>query len=450
MEHLSPPPSPQSAHQQQKYPALNPFNPLDMASSPKYLIQRASAFNTVLASASQKFNGRDFPLLYNPLLYSSALLWPQFFFPSTSGISTPSTPATPRSPGYSSHRDYTLTPEKEEPIDEPDMPLNLSTKPLSGSNIDRNTSSSSSSLHEDHLRSTPPPSSPPGYTSSALLGHPQTHHHPNSTIIWSPASMCEKEGKGSISGDERAGGSHIGITRDDPIVKKFKYERRSSFHRAQHHHHQELLEHERRLSIISGHSTSQTPPSPVLTRIPSGAPDVGQIYSRFHQQHSAQHLQHRTSREFDFFSTSSVSTPQTKAATESGGGSANIGDFYNAISNNNNSNKFSNNNSNNSSRNSSGCSVKSETESARPDSTAMLVHGGDMVTTIRGCDSEEKRRERSFQCKQCGKTFKRSSTLSTHLLIHSDTRPYPCQYCGKRFHQKSDMKKHTYIHTDDN
>lgn len=58
MEHLSPPPSPQSAHQQQKYPALNPFNPLDMASSPKYLIQRASAFNTVLASASQKFNGR--------------------------------------------------------------------------------------------------------------------------------------------------------------------------------------------------------------------------------------------------------------------------------------------------------------------------------------------------------------------------------------------------------
>ncbi|RMB88644.1 hypothetical protein DUI87_34983 [Hirundo rustica rustica] len=54
--------------------------------------------------------------------------------------------------------------------------------------------------------------------------------------------------------------------------------------------------------------------------------------------------------------------------------------------------------------------------------------------------------ERPFRCPDCRKGFKRNSTLIRHRRIHTGERPYECPQCGKSFTRDSHLTQHQRSH----
>jgi len=51
-----------------------------------------------------------------------------------------------------------------------------------------------------------------------------------------------------------------------------------------------------------------------------------------------------------------------------------------------------------------------------------------------------------YTCKECGKGFTQSSSLSIHMRYHTGERPYQCELCDKAFVTKTLLNTHIKNH----
>uniref|UniRef100_A0A8C6H7S4 Zinc finger protein 329 n=1 Tax=Mus spicilegus TaxID=10103 RepID=A0A8C6H7S4_MUSSI len=56
--------------------------------------------------------------------------------------------------------------------------------------------------------------------------------------------------------------------------------------------------------------------------------------------------------------------------------------------------------------------------------------------------------EKPYTCNDCGKSFSKNYNLIVHRRIHTGEKPYKCSKCGKAFSDGSALTQHQRIHTD--